>query len=292
MICRLDLLPAEKSKDWTPTPPEEESKDRSPTPPAEESKDRIPTPTAEKERRKQEIHLDDTMPYPYPKYQDDPDAEAHVYAFLQTWEANHVSERLTELEAERSKVAEFGMTLEGPAARWHAKHLLGSFATFDALKAKFLRLFHRQVEQRELVGQFYTTRQEEHETVPQFIIRFQTLHNHLTKAPPEDEAKAVFLAALREPLRTMCGVVDFRTSTVQVIDRVLEMDKNSSFMSLGMLHQALPKEEDLRFRQALQCTTCLNSGHSMVDCTMRTQCMICHSRAHTTDRCEYNLLNR
>ena len=89
--------------------------------------------------------------------------------------------------------------------------------------------------------------------MPQFIIRFQTLHNQLKRAPPEDEAKAVFLAALREPLRTMCGVLDFRTSTVdQVIDRVLEMEKNNSFMSLGMLHRALPKEEDLRFRQASQ----------------------------------------
>ena len=100
------------------------------------------------------------------------------------------------------------------------------------------------------------------------------------------------MAALREPLRTMCVVLDFRNNTMdQVIDRVLEMDKHSSFMSLGALHRALPKEEDLRFRHALQCT-CLNSGHSTVDCTMRTQCMICHSRAHTTDRCEYNLLNR
>ena len=32
--------------------------------------------------------------------------------------------------------------------------------------------------------------------VPQFIIFFQTLHNQLTRAPIEDEAKAVFLAAL------------------------------------------------------------------------------------------------
>ena len=47
----------------------------------------------------------------------------------------------------------------------------------------------------------------------------------------------------------MCGVLDFRTSIVdQVIELVLEMDKNSSFMSLEMLHRALPKEEDLRFR--------------------------------------------
>ena len=102
---------------------------------------------------------------------------------------------------------------------------------FEALKAKFQRLFHRQVEQQELVGQFYTMRQEEQETVPQFIIRFQTLHNQLTRAPLEDEAKVMFLAALREPLRRMCGVLDFRTSTMDhVIDRVLEIDKHSSFM--------------------------------------------------------------
>ena len=86
------------------------------------------------------------MSYPYPKYWDDLDAEVHVYALLQTWEANHVSQRLTKLEDERSKIAKFGMTLEGWVARWHAKHLPGSFATFEALKAKFLRIFHRQVE--------------------------------------------------------------------------------------------------------------------------------------------------
>ena len=106
---------------------------------------------------------------------EDPDAEAHVYVFLQKWEVNHVSQRLTEPEGERSKIAEFSMTLEGPAARWHAKHLPGNFATFEALKAKFLSLFHRQVKQRELV----------------------------------DEAKEMFQAALREPLRTMSGVLDF-----------------------------------------------------------------------------------
>ena len=99
------------------------------------------------------------------------------------------------------------------------------------------------MEQRELVGQFYITHQEEQETMPQFIIRFQTLHNQLTRAPPEDEVKALFLATLRETLRTMCGVLDFQTSTMdQVIDRLLEMDKYSSFMSLGALHRALPKE--------------------------------------------------
>ena len=82
------------------------------------------------------------MSYPYSKYRDDLDAEAHMYAFLQTWEANHVSQRFTDTEAELSKITEFGMTLEGPTACWHAKNLPGIFPTFEALKTKFLRLFH------------------------------------------------------------------------------------------------------------------------------------------------------
>ena len=94
-----------RGNDRTSTPPAEEEKDRIPTPPTEEAKDRIPTPPAEevedarnltsleewRERDTQSTQQDDTMPYPYPKYRDDPDAEAHVYSFLQTWEANHVS---------------------------------------------------------------------------------------------------------------------------------------------------------------------------------------------------------
>ena len=66
---------------------------------------------------------------------------------------------MTDAEAERLKIAEFGMTLEAPAARWHAKHLSGSIALFDELK-------------REIVSQFYTTRQDQLETMLQFIIRF------------------------------------------------------------------------------------------------------------------------
>ena len=70
----------------------------------------------------------------------------HVYTFWQTWETNHVSQRLMEAEVEQSKIIEFGMTLKGQAARWYAKHLPGSLATFEALKTKFLRLFHRHLE--------------------------------------------------------------------------------------------------------------------------------------------------
>ena len=74
-----------------PSPPVEKVKDRTSSPPPTE-KDNHTTPVQPFE--------DYTMPYPYSKYREDPDVEAHVYVFLQKWEANHVSERLTKPEAE------------------------------------------------------------------------------------------------------------------------------------------------------------------------------------------------
>ena len=275
--------PSPKEEEKPPTPKEQE--ERPPTP--KEEQERPPTPPA------RALTPDDDMSFQYPKYRDDPDAEAHVHAFQQTWEANHVSQRLTAAEEERSKIAEFGVTLEGPAARWHRTQDPSTITTFADLKAKFLHFFHKEVDQREMVGLFYTIRQDPGESIPQFVIRFQRMHSQLTRTPPEEETRAIFLAALREPLRTVCTVIDFRTSTIdQVIDRVREMEKTSSWLTLGALQRALPTDEDLRFRQAIQCTTCLNSGHSALECTMRTQCLLCQSKSHTMDRCEYNLLNR
>ena len=87
---------------------------------------------------------DDDMSFQYPKYGDDPDAEAHVYAFQQTWEANHVSQVLTAVEAECSQMAEFGMTLEGPATRWHLTQDPSTITTFEALKIKCLHFFTKR----------------------------------------------------------------------------------------------------------------------------------------------------
>ena len=47
------------------------------------------------------VDEEETMPHPYPKYNDELDTEAHVRAFLTTWRANHVSQRLSEPEAEK-----------------------------------------------------------------------------------------------------------------------------------------------------------------------------------------------
>ena len=57
--------------------------------------------------------MEDTKPYPYPKYNDEVDVKAHVRAFLMTWQDNHVSQKLSEADANKSKIAEFGLALEG-----------------------------------------------------------------------------------------------------------------------------------------------------------------------------------
>ena len=70
----------------------------------------------------------DTMHYPYPRYADGADAEAHVRAFLATWQANHVSQRLAAAYVETSKIAEFGCLLMRkqrigtPSTHWGSSH--------------------------------------------------------------------------------------------------------------------------------------------------------------------------
>ena len=68
--------------------------------------------------------------------------------------------------------------------------------------------------------------------------------------------------------------------------------KSKPTINMIALTNNLPSLEELRFRQAVQCTTCVNTGHSTVECSLRTHCTICHSKAHSVDQCEYNLLNK
>ena len=41
------------------------------------------------------------MAYHYLKYNDEPNIEAHVRAFLMTWQQNHISQRLFEEDTEK-----------------------------------------------------------------------------------------------------------------------------------------------------------------------------------------------
>ena len=138
----------------------------------------------------------------------------------------------------------------------------------------------------------YAIAQEVNETIPKFFIRFQNFKKQLTQSPTPEELTEIFLIGLLEPLRTTLQVVDLTGNPIEdVISRVLRLDSAQN-MSMTSLQNALPTMEETRFWQVVQCTTCLNPIHSTLECTLRTHCPICHSRAHTLELCEYNLLNK
>ena len=143
-----------------------------------------------------------------------------------------------------------------------------------------------------MIAQFYASYQEPHETVSQFVIWFQNLQLQISKTIPDEELKDIFL----EAMQTTLEVFDFRNQSIdQVIDKALAMDqthKNKKSMDMSALHSNLLSLEELQFRQVVQCTTCLNIGHSTIECSLRTHCTICHSKAHSVEQCEYNLLNK
>ena len=130
----------------------------------------------------------------------------------------------------------------------------------------------------------------------QFVIRFQSLQFQIAKKNLDAELKDIFLEAIQEPLRTTLAVFDFTDQTIdKVIDKALAMDrthKSKATINMTTLTNNLPSLEELRFRQVVQCTTCLNTGQSRVECSLCTHCTICHSKAHSMEKCEYILLNK
>ena len=169
---------------------------------------------------------EDTMPYPYSKYRDGADAEAHIRDFLTTWEINHAAQRLSAATEGKSKIDEFVQSLDGPLANWFAQNGIRAFKSFEQLTTKFTQLFHRQIPQKDLIGQFYAAYQEPNETLSQFFIWFQSLQLQIAKTIPDAELKDIFLKTIGEPLRTTLAMFDFTNQTIdQVIDKALAMDR-------------------------------------------------------------------
>ena len=81
-------------------------------------------------------------------------------------QADHASKRLRLVEANISKITEFGLSLNGQAASWYLQNEISEFADFDQLRQEFVQLFHRRIPQRDLMSQFYAILQEANETVP------------------------------------------------------------------------------------------------------------------------------
>ena len=98
--------------------------------------------TQTKENSFYDIWAEDTMSYPYSKYRDDVDAEAHIRDFLTTWEINHAAQRLSTAAKDKSKIVEFVLSLDGPSANWFAQNGIRAFKSFAQLTTKFTQLFH------------------------------------------------------------------------------------------------------------------------------------------------------
>ena len=175
------------------------------------------------------------MPYPYPRYTDGCDAESHIRAFVSTWQPNHSTQRLSAAKIEASKIAEFTLSLNGPAARWYSRLDAGEVTTFQDVRTKFLELFHQEIPKRELLRQFFSMSQEPHETVAQFTIRFQDLYRQLADDVPAHHILDTFLSSLREPLRTTLALSNFANQTIeQVIARVLPINRTQQSTTFSM----------------------------------------------------------
>ena len=140
-----------------------------------------------------DIQGDDNMPYPYSKYEDGVNVEAHIRDFLTTWEINHGAQRLSMVAEDKSKIAEFVLSLDGPLTNQFAQNGLNAFDSFEHLTTKFTQLFHHQIPRKDMISQFHATYQEPHETVSQFVIRFQKLQLQILKTIPKEELKDIFL---------------------------------------------------------------------------------------------------
>ena len=95
---------------------------------------------------------EDTMPYPYPRYNGEADAEAHIHMYLTTWQEDHASKCLGMTEANISKIAEFGLSLDGQATSWYSHNDITEFADFNQLREQFIQLFHRHIPQSDLMS--------------------------------------------------------------------------------------------------------------------------------------------
>ena len=66
--------------------------------------------------RKNNLIRDATHDQDYLWYNNEVDDEAYVHAFLPTGQANHVSQHVVAADANASKIAELGLSLEGQSA--------------------------------------------------------------------------------------------------------------------------------------------------------------------------------
>jgi hypothetical protein len=91
----------------------------------------------------------------------------------------------------------------------------------------------------------------------------------LDTAPAEEIQKRQVLKALREPLRSASALMDASTVPLtEIVNRALNLDHQQLGLGLSRFRAvaASPKADEKAFQHAVQCTLCLQFGHSNVEC--------------------------
>jgi hypothetical protein len=144
-----------------------------------------------------------------------------------------------------------------------------------------------------VLKEYYSLQQQAGESVVDFLLRFYAVQAMLDTLSTEEIQKRQFLKALREPLRSSFALMDASTVPLtKIIKRALNLDHQQLGLALSQFRAIAPspKAEEKAFQQAIQCTLCLQFGHSNMECVQR--CALCQARMHRTATCEYNLLAR
>ena len=85
------------------------------------------------------------MAFSYPRFNSEIHTTSHIWLFLNVWNSNHMVQLFPEAEAHKSKIAEFGLTMDGPAACCDSQMDLVAITTFDQLQSAFFLFSHRRV---------------------------------------------------------------------------------------------------------------------------------------------------
>jgi hypothetical protein len=159
--------------------------------------------------------------------------------------------------------------LEGQAARWYAQQDINTIGTFQELVDKFLELFQFKIDPTKVLKEYYSLQLQAGESVVDFLLRFRAVQAMLDTPPVEDIQKRQFLKALRELLRSSFTLLDATTvQLTEIVNRALNFDHQQLGLGLSQVRAIAPslKAEEKVFQQAVQCTMCLQFGHSNVEC--------------------------
>ena len=172
------------------------------------------------------------MPYPYPRYMDGPDAESHIRAFLSTWQANRLTQRLTVAEVEASKLRSSHCLSMDPQLGGILATIRGNLRCFRMFALNSVNCFIAR----------YLSGNNSASSTPLHKNRFQDLYRQVAQYVSANHVKLTFLAGLHEPLCRTLLLTNFSQQSIeQVVAHFRAIDRaqhNTSF-SMGSLQNAL-----------------------------------------------------